>query len=415
MARYDMPMIMSGELPRTVGETLDAIQLELLPQTIQQDPLAQWIHYDPLRHWNDKPRAYLRNVAQSFFVIEGVIDHVATQLIDVLTPYYQSTLCEIGQAWSDAEYIIAEFTSASTDEHLRSSMQLTRQRLEVQDELSPAARAILALARDTPGLFIEALRAELTDRHDAQVALLKDIRSCWNLWQQEVGRFQDSIGMLKLATHAAMDNSSTSTRDAATKHIRDRFNRAIQQLTSPTTLSERLQNVGLEAPAYPTEHLATVVHNARRSLDTAFEVDPSAVLQFAVHMMPGVAVDNSMPYAARLAGISVTEERNRLVTKRELSRRVAEKVGTSFKESEALVTNVLIIIREALADGDSVQLPGFGRFTVRGTPQTPSLTTAGSTDSVASMAHPEVEFTPGKDLAAAIEIPTAAPPNDGAQ
>ncbi len=415
MAKSEAPGInvIRGELPRTVGETLDAIQLDLLPEAIQRDPLAQWIFSDPLRVLNLGAYVIYGGYATpSYLNITSATERLAIQLVEHLAPYYQVTLSEIGQAWNDAERAIAEHTSALEDDHLRASMRLTRRRLEEQKEPSSAAQAILALARDTPDLFIEALRAELTDRREAQVGMLGGAQSCWSLWRQEAGRFLHSVKMLGLAKYAVDKWITPRTTTEEALHL---FNNATEQLGAPSALSERLRAVGLEAPIYPAERIVALVNDARREWDKASSWDEAMAYGRAAH----ATAQSALPSASGLfmgggsedvqeyiVQAKDTEERRRSVTKRELSRRVAEKVGLSIRESEKLITSLLYTIGEALAEGDSVQLTSFGRFAVREAPHAPRPEAARAINSVA----PAVEFTPSKDLAAAIEAPPPAPP-----
>ncbi len=53
------------------------------------------------------------------------------------------------------------------------------------------------------------------------------------------------------------------------------------------------------------------------------------------------------------------------MNKTELIAAVAEKTGLSKKDSEAALAAVLNTITEALAEGDKVQLVGFGSFEVK--------------------------------------------------
>jgi DNA-binding protein HU-beta len=53
------------------------------------------------------------------------------------------------------------------------------------------------------------------------------------------------------------------------------------------------------------------------------------------------------------------------MTKSDLIAAVATKIGSSKKDSEKAVTAVLDSITEALANGEAVQLVGFGTFEVR--------------------------------------------------
>lgn len=53
------------------------------------------------------------------------------------------------------------------------------------------------------------------------------------------------------------------------------------------------------------------------------------------------------------------------MNKAELINAVAEKAGLSKKDAEAAINTTLDVISQALADGDKVQLVGFGAFEVR--------------------------------------------------
>jgi len=53
------------------------------------------------------------------------------------------------------------------------------------------------------------------------------------------------------------------------------------------------------------------------------------------------------------------------MNKAELIAAAAEKAGLSKKDTEAAVTAALDVITEALADGEKVQLVGFGAFEVK--------------------------------------------------
>ena len=53
------------------------------------------------------------------------------------------------------------------------------------------------------------------------------------------------------------------------------------------------------------------------------------------------------------------------MNKAELINAVAEKAGLSKKDTETVVNATIAVIAGALADGDKVQLVGFGSFEVR--------------------------------------------------
>lgn len=53
------------------------------------------------------------------------------------------------------------------------------------------------------------------------------------------------------------------------------------------------------------------------------------------------------------------------MNKTELINAVAEKTGLSKKDTEAAVTGMIDVITETLAEGERIQLVGFGSFEVR--------------------------------------------------
>ncbi len=54
-----------------------------------------------------------------------------------------------------------------------------------------------------------------------------------------------------------------------------------------------------------------------------------------------------------------------MVNKAELITRVAERTGLTKKDTEKTMNAMLDILSEVLADGDKVNLPGFGAFETR--------------------------------------------------
>ena len=53
------------------------------------------------------------------------------------------------------------------------------------------------------------------------------------------------------------------------------------------------------------------------------------------------------------------------MNKAELINAVAEKAGLSKKDTEAVLNSIIEVISDALAEGDKVQLVGFGAFEVK--------------------------------------------------
>ena len=90
------------------------------------------------------------------------------------------------------------------------------------------------------------------------------------------------------------------------------------------------------------------------------------------------------------------------MTKAELINDVAARTGLKKKDAEAAVTAVIESIKSTLADGQKVQIMGFGTFEVkeRGERQGRNPFT-GEALTIAASKHPT--FTPGKDLKAAVK------------
>jgi DNA-binding protein HU-beta len=89
------------------------------------------------------------------------------------------------------------------------------------------------------------------------------------------------------------------------------------------------------------------------------------------------------------------------VGRQELIKRVATASNKSVKESTIFVNATLESIRDALKEGDSVRLVGFGVFSVKDT--APSVRVNPQTrEKINVPARKRVKFTPGKELLAAV-------------
>jgi nucleoid DNA-binding protein len=89
------------------------------------------------------------------------------------------------------------------------------------------------------------------------------------------------------------------------------------------------------------------------------------------------------------------------VGRQELIKRVATKSNKSIKESTAFVNATLDTIKEALEQGDSVRLVGFGVFSVRDTAESQRVNPQ-TREKITVPARKRVKFTPGKELNEAV-------------
>ncbi|HET9979588.1 MAG TPA: HU family DNA-binding protein [Ktedonobacterales bacterium] len=85
------------------------------------------------------------------------------------------------------------------------------------------------------------------------------------------------------------------------------------------------------------------------------------------------------------------------VGRQELIKRVANKTNKSVKESTVFVNGTLEAILEALKEGDSVRLVGFGVFSVKDTAASVRVNPQ-TREKINVPARKRVKFTPGKDL-----------------
>ncbi len=96
------------------------------------------------------------------------------------------------------------------------------------------------------------------------------------------------------------------------------------------------------------------------------------------------------------------------VGRQELIKRVATKTNKSVKESTVFVNGTLDAVLEALKEGDSVRLVGFGVFSVKDTAASVRVNPQ-TREKINVPARKRVKFTPGKDLNDAVAGSKAAP------
>ncbi len=89
------------------------------------------------------------------------------------------------------------------------------------------------------------------------------------------------------------------------------------------------------------------------------------------------------------------------LSKSDLVKKVAEKSGKSAKEVQAITDTLLDIVRETLVAGDTVRLIGFGAFSTAMAAER-EATNPRTGEKVKVEAKRRVKFTPGKDLADAV-------------
>ncbi|MEA4912246.1 MAG: HU family DNA-binding protein [Oscillospiraceae bacterium] len=89
------------------------------------------------------------------------------------------------------------------------------------------------------------------------------------------------------------------------------------------------------------------------------------------------------------------------MTKAELVSAVAEKVGTTKKEADAMVETMFDAITEAIKKGEKVQIAGFGTFVAKDRAERTCINP--STKEKVKVAATRVpKFTPGKALKDAV-------------
>ncbi|MDQ0839266.1 HU family DNA-binding protein [Sphingomonas faeni] len=81
----------------------------------------------------------------------------------------------------------------------------------------------------------------------------------------------------------------------------------------------------------------------------------------------------------------------------ELVKGVAGVTGTSETDAKAAVSAVFAQIAEAVAKGDEVAVPGFGKFTVKDRPEREGRN-PGTGEAITIAASKKVTFTPAKGL-----------------
>ncbi|WP_312261258.1 integration host factor subunit alpha [Candidatus Igneacidithiobacillus taiwanensis] len=59
------------------------------------------------------------------------------------------------------------------------------------------------------------------------------------------------------------------------------------------------------------------------------------------------------------------------ITKQDIAYHLVDQMGLTFRDSKALVEAFFDQIRETLAQGENVNISGFGKFTLRDKPQRP--------------------------------------------
>lgn len=96
------------------------------------------------------------------------------------------------------------------------------------------------------------------------------------------------------------------------------------------------------------------------------------------------------------------------VGRQDLIKRVATKTNKSVKESTVFVNGTLDAVLEALKEGDSVRLVGFGVFSVKDTAASVRVNPQ-TREKINVPARKRVKFTPGKDLNDAVAGSKAAP------
>ena len=97
------------------------------------------------------------------------------------------------------------------------------------------------------------------------------------------------------------------------------------------------------------------------------------------------------------------------MTKADIVERIARSTGLTRVETEAVVEGFMILVRQALAEGQTVDLRGFGAFRVQA--RAPRLARNPATlEPVRVAARRVAVFRPARELRAAVEAGAAPRP-----
>jgi hypothetical protein len=163
----------------TVGERLDSMQWNLLPQDIRNDPNAYWV----LSHDNFDDRTEYDELSDPG--PDEAAYHAAwkaiTGLLQERLPFYVATLFHIGRQWKISESVANE-----------------ARRLRDEKNLIGSAENLVGLARQT-GRFLDPVQAQATvsalsdvaaERHDRALA---QARIWWSIWLKEVSELRELV------------------------------------------------------------------------------------------------------------------------------------------------------------------------------------------------------------------------------
>ena len=92
-----------------------------------------------------------------------------------------------------------------------------------------------------------------------------------------------------------------------------------------------------------------------------------------------------------------------IVGRQEITRRIASQSGLTQKKAAEVLEATLDSIREALQKGQEVRLVNFGSFKVRRSAARSGVNPRNRNEKITVPARDRVRFSPGKELASAVE------------
>lgn len=93
------------------------------------------------------------------------------------------------------------------------------------------------------------------------------------------------------------------------------------------------------------------------------------------------------------------------ITKKDLALRVSEEIGESKTLSARMVDTLFRAMREALIEGNRIEVRGFGVFEVKNTKPKPAARNPRTGETVHVPARRKARFKPGKLLKEALQRP----------
>lgn len=381
MGTPDAPELITGELQESIEDALAAIDLNLLPEELWQNPLAQWVY-----SWREQSPLPVGGVSQPM-LLSPVAEKFVNQALCLLIPFYLATLRLLGRSWRALEHLTSQIESAIRFDNLEDSVRLTEQHLGSREDLSPSELLLLTTARESPDVMRDALHDVLLEQLRSYTTRLSEIRSCWQVWRNEVSSTKESVEWLQ--NFAILVDAGIAPRDP--EWLRSTISPVFSK---PSSLPTQLASLSLNSPLFPTEELIALVaafstdaehaNYAQYSGNNAAHKGQLTVFvshtmrdqgNFANLIIGGMGAGkttllykliDSTKFELQEGDDAKNESvENGSIDKQQLIRRVVINSGASRRESTTFVNAILNTIHDILASDDEKRQSPLSTITVR--------------------------------------------------